>query len=206
MSCSGVHRLLGLWPAAPPTPLLCGCRAAKLQGGLAFLGSHAAMIAAAKAASKAEKQGWRAAGLVLGAVWPWTVFAMLPLNKTILQQVGGTAAPVACFLSSMLPNVCGFVQCCLPRAPVQTDNACVPETHPSSPVQQEHALTQGGHIRLPAEGGWLRPVCRTLQDEKDPAQQEAQLARWNRLHWVRTGLSLTSLAVMLATVLGTDRS
>lgn len=104
-------------------------RAAKLQGGLAFLGSHAAMIAAAKAATKAEKQGWRAAGLVLGVVWPWTVFAMLPLNRTILQQ-----------------------------------------------------------------------------DEKDPAQQEAQLARWSRLHWVRTGLSLTSLAVMLATVLGTDRS
>jgi hypothetical protein len=46
------------------------------------------MIAAAKAATKAEKQGWRAAGLVLGVVWPWTVFAMLPLNKTILQQVG----------------------------------------------------------------------------------------------------------------------
>jgi hypothetical protein len=52
----------------------------------------------------------------------------------------------------------------------------------------------------------LRPAVVPLQDEKDPAQQEAQLARWSRLHWVRTGLSLTSLAVMLATVLGADRS
>jgi hypothetical protein len=61
-------------------------RAAKLQGGLAFLGSHAAMIAAAKASGD-DKASWRAAGLLLGAVWPWTVFVMLPLNKTILKQV-----------------------------------------------------------------------------------------------------------------------
>jgi hypothetical protein len=65
----------------------CICRAAKLQGGLAFLGSHAAMIAAAKAAEKSEKLSWRAAGLLLGAVWPWTVFVMMPLNKTIITQV-----------------------------------------------------------------------------------------------------------------------
>lgn len=61
--------------------------AAKLQGGLAFLGSHAAMIAAAKATSQPEKLNWRVAGLLLGAVWPWTVFVMMPTNKTILTQV-----------------------------------------------------------------------------------------------------------------------
>jgi hypothetical protein len=104
-------------------------RAAKLQGGLAFLGSHAAMIAAAKAAEKSEKLSWRAAGLLLGAVWPWTVFVMMPLNKTIISQA-----------------------------------------------------------------------------EKDPAKQEAELRQWDKLHWVRTGLSLASLAVMVATVLGREGS
>lgn len=62
-------------------------RAAKLQGGLAFLGSHAAMVAAAKAGTRDEKLGWRGAALLLGAVWPWTVFVMMPTNKTILKQV-----------------------------------------------------------------------------------------------------------------------
>lgn len=104
-------------------------RAAKFQGGLAFLGSHAAMIAAAKAASSSDKLNWRAAGLLLGAVWPWTVFVMMPLNKKIITQ-----------------------------------------------------------------------------SEKDASQQQAQLSRWSQLHWVRTGLSLTSLAVMVATVIGTQRS
>jgi len=51
------------------------------------LGSHAAMIAAAKAASSSDKLNWRAAGLLLGAVWPWTVFVMMPLNKKIITQV-----------------------------------------------------------------------------------------------------------------------
>jgi hypothetical protein len=45
------------------------------------------MIAAAKAASRSEKLNWRAAGLLLGAVWPWTVFVMMPLNKKIIAQV-----------------------------------------------------------------------------------------------------------------------
>jgi hypothetical protein len=45
------------------------------------------MIAAAKAADRSEKLNWRAAGLLLGAVWPWTVFTMLPLNKKIISQV-----------------------------------------------------------------------------------------------------------------------
>jgi hypothetical protein len=45
------------------------------------------MIAAAKAAGRSEKMNWRAAGLLLGAVWPWTVFVMMPLNKTIISQV-----------------------------------------------------------------------------------------------------------------------
>lgn len=125
------------------------------------------MIAAAKAASKAEKQGWRAAGLLLGAVWPWTVFAMLPLNKTILQQVGGDAAPVTRFLVSMLPD-CVWLCAVLPRAPIQTVHACVTETHPSSHVQQERALTQGGHICLPAQRGWLRPVCRATAGREGP--------------------------------------
>ena len=67
--------------------LVCWCRAVKLQGGLAFLGSHAAMIAAAKAVSQSDKTNWRVAGVMLGAVWPWTVFAMMPLNKKIISQV-----------------------------------------------------------------------------------------------------------------------
>jgi hypothetical protein len=45
------------------------------------------MIAAATAADRSQKLNWRAAGLLLGAVWPWTVFAMLPLNKKIISQV-----------------------------------------------------------------------------------------------------------------------
>lgn len=45
------------------------------------------MIAAAKAADRSEKLNWRAAGLLLGAVWPWTVFVMMPLNKSIITQV-----------------------------------------------------------------------------------------------------------------------
>lgn len=44
-----------------------------------------------------------------------------------------------------------------------------------------------------------------MQDSKDEAEQAALLDRWARLHWVRTGLSLTSLAVMLAVVLRTNK-
>jgi hypothetical protein len=45
------------------------------------------MVAAAKAADRSEKLNWRAAGLLLGAVWPWTLFAMMPTNKKIISQV-----------------------------------------------------------------------------------------------------------------------
>lgn len=67
-------------------------RAARLQGGLAVLGSHAAMVAAAKAGSRGEQLAWSAAGAALGAVWPWTLLAMMPTNKTILKQVGWACA------------------------------------------------------------------------------------------------------------------
>jgi hypothetical protein len=48
--------------------------------------------------------------------------------------------------------------------------------------------------------------CACMQSEKASAVQEGQLHQWSRLHWVRTGLSLTSLAVMVATVLRAERS
>jgi hypothetical protein len=64
------------------------CRAARLQGGLAFLGSHAAMIAAAKSANQDSKLLWSLSSGLLGAVWPFTLLVMLPTNKKILQQVG----------------------------------------------------------------------------------------------------------------------
>eukprot|EP00775_Hariotina_reticulata_P010941 gene10941-11095_t len=61
-------------------------RAAKLQGGLSFLGAHAAMIAAAKTSDHDAKMGWRLSGLLIGAVFPFTMLAMMPTNKTILKQ------------------------------------------------------------------------------------------------------------------------
>jgi hypothetical protein len=38
------------------------------------------------------------------------------------------------------------------------------------------------------------------QDAEGAAEQDALLQRWARLHWVRTGLSATSFAVMVATL------
>lgn len=58
-----------------------------MQGALALVGSHAAMIAAAKAADKDSKLLWAVSGAALVAVWPFTLFAMMPTNKTILKQV-----------------------------------------------------------------------------------------------------------------------
>lgn len=67
----------------------CLCRAARLQGGLAILGSHAAMVAAAKSPDSDAKLLWGLSSGLLGAVWPWTLLAMMPTNKKILKQVGG---------------------------------------------------------------------------------------------------------------------
>ncbi|WIA10279.1 hypothetical protein OEZ85_010474 [Tetradesmus obliquus] len=99
-------------------------RAARLQGGLAILGSHAAMVAAAKSPDSDAKLLWGLSSGLLGAVWPWTLLAMMPTNKKILKQ-----------------------------------------------------------------------------DEKDETVQSALLTKWGQLHSVRTVLSMSAFAVMLAAAL-----
>jgi len=44
------------------------------------------LIAAAKAADHDEKLGWRLSGVLIGAVFPFTMLVMMPTNKTILKQ------------------------------------------------------------------------------------------------------------------------
>jgi hypothetical protein len=43
--------------------------------------------------------------------------------------------------------------------------------------------------------------CVVLQDEKDEAAQSALLAKWGKMHSVRTVLSLSAFAVMLTAAL-----
>lgn len=74
---------------------------------------------------------------------------------------------------------------------------------------RQGSCTCAGSAALGAGQSYRVDLCcafSVLQGEKSAAEQEAQLSQWSRLHWVRTGLSLTSLAVMLATVLGAKRS
>lgn len=58
-------------------------------------------------------------------------------------------------------------------------------------------------IPSPCSYGPLPPL--PLQSEKASDKQAAELSQWDKLHWVRTGLSLASLAVMVATVAGAAR-
>jgi len=73
----------------PEKVYLCGAVAGQqgCKAGCHALGAHAAMIAAAKAADDGAKLGWRASGLLIGAVFPFTMLVMMPVNKTILTQV-----------------------------------------------------------------------------------------------------------------------
>jgi Domain of unknown function (DUF1772) len=66
-------------------------RGARLQGGLAILGALAsvgAWLAGARA-------GWLVAGLLLGAVIPYTVFVIFPTNKRLLDRSLSPEAPEA---------------------------------------------------------------------------------------------------------------
>ena len=57
-------------------------RAARLQGGLAALGSLAAIGAWIRGAPG----GWLAAGIVLGLVVPYTLVIVLPTNRRLLDR------------------------------------------------------------------------------------------------------------------------
>ena len=57
-----------------------------MQGFLALLGAHAAGLAALKG-GHCTRVMWGGAGLLIGAVWPFTIFAMMPTNKKLLEQV-----------------------------------------------------------------------------------------------------------------------
>ncbi|KAF8069484.1 hypothetical protein HT031_001600 [Scenedesmus sp. PABB004] len=70
-------------------------RAAKLQGGLAVVGASAAAVAASRAPDAGAARLWAAAAALLGGVWPWTLFAMMPTNKTILKQDAAAAEQAA---------------------------------------------------------------------------------------------------------------
>lgn len=87
---------------------------------------------------------------------------------------------------------------------------CAAEQHSAAAVDQaRHLHLRGSAVLAAAHTCGSVHLCCALavpQGAKDAAEQEAQLSQWSRLHWVRTGLSLTSLAVMLATVLGGERS
>jgi hypothetical protein len=49
-------------------------------------------------------------------------------------------------------------------------------------------------------------VAAVLQDETDEAAQSAELVRWGRQHNVRTVLSMSAFAVMIATTVRGGRS
>ena len=86
-----------------------------------------------------------------------------------------------------------------------------PSAHPpttfsvsnANPMCKSLSLTQDESILLTFRNA---PLCvAPLQAEKDAGKQAAELSQWDKLHWVRTGLSLASLAVMVATVAGAAR-
>ena len=84
-----VHSSASLAPSSQKlfralTPLF--CRAAPMQGSLAIVGSTAAAIAASKG-GHCSKFMWGGAGVLLAAVWPFTVLAMMPTNNKIKLQV-----------------------------------------------------------------------------------------------------------------------
>lgn len=68
-----------------------------MQSILSMLGSHAAVIAAAKSTDKDTKMLWTLSGVMLGSVFPYTLLVMMPTNKTIIKQVGW---PESDYLSS----------------------------------------------------------------------------------------------------------
>lgn len=61
--------------------------AAPIQGTLALIGASAAAVAAAKG-GHCSRVLWGGSGALLLSVWPWTLFAMMPTNKKLIEGTG----------------------------------------------------------------------------------------------------------------------
>ncbi|GBF97902.1 hypothetical protein Rsub_10257 [Raphidocelis subcapitata] len=62
-------------------------RAAPLQGALALVGSAAAITAAAQG-GHCSRVLWGGSGALLLSVWPYTLLAMMPTNKKLINKEG----------------------------------------------------------------------------------------------------------------------